>query len=348
MDIYPYKFTPIYQERIWGGRNLARLFGRELPEDKTIGESWELADLAEGTSVVANGPLAGRTLTELTRQLGPALLGGDANGPLTGMPSSDAGKMPATREGETPSPRGRFPLLLKYLDAEATLSLQVHPDAEAARLIGGGAAPKTECWYVLESRGGFLYKGLRPGVTPETFREAIRSGEVEPLLQRFDVAAGDFHYLPAGTVHALGAGVVVAEVQTPSDTTYRVTDWGRGRRIHVEEAMQCIGFGGALGAPPGAAGDALVSSEHFRLTRRRCRAGESLAFVHGVCAAIMLLEGAMALSHAGAAERAVQLAAGDTCLLPAGLPSAEGKALVDSVLLEISPGLHRDPATPGG
>jgi mannose-6-phosphate isomerase len=323
MDAYPYKFAPIYQERIWGGRNLARVFARTLPEGKPIGESWELADLAQGASVVSNGPLAGKTITELTRELGPALLG-------------------AAR----PMPDGRFPLLLKYLDAEETLSLQVHPDAEAARLLGGDAALKTECWYVLESRGGFLYKGLRPGVTPEQFREALAGDRAADLLMRYEVAASDFHYLPAGTVHALGSGVLAAEIQTPSDTTYRVSDWGRGRQTHVEQAMQCIHFEGAANEPDaeagsagaGAGGGPLVSNEWFTVARRRGRGGERFAFPPGVCTAVMVLQGSIELSHAGRAEPAVGLAAGDTALLPASLESARGRAIGDMMLLNIGVG----------
>ena len=152
MELYPYKFNPIYVEKIWGGRSLHRLYGRDLPRGKLIGESWELADLAVGVSVVSNDPQAAATLTELTRQLGPALLGGCP-----------------------PMPDGRFPLLLKLLDANDILSLQVHPDAEAVGRIGGDAALKTECWYVVESREGFIYKGVKAGVTAGQFRAAIES-----------------------------------------------------------------------------------------------------------------------------------------------------------------------------
>ena len=237
MDLYPLTFRPVYKETIWGGRNLDRLFGRDLPAGKLIGESWELADLDQGVSVAANeGSLKGQTLTDLTRNLGSQLLGGAA-------PTAD----------------GRFPLLLKFLDANDTLSLQVHPDRQAVAAIPG-AALKTECWYVLESRGGFIYKGVQPGVTAAMFRRAVADNMVAELLQRFDVAEGDFHYLPAGTVHALGKGVVVAEVQTPSDTTYRVTDWGRGREIHVEQSMQCIRFDQECDAP-GANGPTLLATE---------------------------------------------------------------------------------------
>ena len=308
MESYPYKFVPIYKEKIWGGRNLQRLFGRLLPAGKAIGESWELADLVEGVSRVANGPAAGTTLTDLTSQLGPRLLG-------------------CCR----PTPDGRFPLLLKLLDANDKLSLQVHPDADAVQAIGGDAAAKTECWYVIESRDGMIYKGVLPGATAEQFRGAIENNTVEQFVKAWRVAAGDFHYLPAGTVHALGAGVVVAEVQTPSDITYRVTDWGRGREIHVERSMQCIHFTQASGfteadtVAPGAQGDTLLDTEFFTVTRREAAAGKPAALPAGRCAAVMMLSAKTPaeIRHAGAAEPATEVSAGDTVLVPACLEHPE-------------------------
>jgi len=302
MEAYPFKFTPIYKEKIWGGRNLERLFVRPLPDGKPIGESWELADLAEGVSRVSNGPAAGTSLTDLTRQLGQRLLG-----------------------KARPMPDGRFPLLLKLLDANDILSLQVHPDAEAVRRIGPPAALKTECWYILESREGMIYKGVLPGVSSEQFRKAIETDAVEKLVKRYDVRTGDFHYLPAGTVHALGAGVVIAEVQTPSDTTYRVTDWGRGREIHVERSMQCIHFAPADDNAPGAGGEMLLRTEFFNVAHRKAAGGGAVALPAGRCTALMMLraEEPATVRHAGPAEPAVAARAGDTVLLPACLQDAE-------------------------
>ena len=305
MDVYPLKFEPIYLEKIWGGRNLQRLFARELPEGQAIGESWELADLAEGVSVVANGPDAGTTLTELTARLGPRLLGGAAA-----------------------MPDGRFPLLLKLLDANDILSLQVHPDAGAVAAIGGDAALKTECWYICESRDGIIYKGCLPDVDADAFRSAIETDTVEQVVRRYDVAGGDFHYLPAGTVHALGAGVVVAEVQTPSDTTYRVTDWGRGREIHVDRSMQCIHFEPADEEPPGAAGETLLVTEFFTVARRVLVGGGRQSCPAGRCTALMFLEAdeGATVRHAGDVEPAVSVRAGDTVLLPAALEAPAVRA----------------------
>lgn len=302
METYPYKFAPIYKEKIWGGRNLERLFGRELPAGRPIGESWELADLAEGVNQVSNGPACGTALTDLTRQLGSRLLGG----------------APAMADG-------RFPLLLKLLDANDILSLQVHPDAAAVEAIGGDAALKTECWYILESRDGMIYKGVLPGVSADQFRQGIEADTVDKLVKPCSVAAGDFHYLPAGTVHALGAGVVVAEVQTPSDTTYRVTDWGRGREIHIDRSMQCIHFTEADDEAPGAGGETLLKTEFFTVAHRKARAGEAATIPAGRCVALMMLEtqGLAEVRHAGPVEPAVAVHAGDTILIPACLDSPE-------------------------
>ena len=317
MAAYPYKFEPIYKERIWGGRNIERLFARSLPAVGTIGESWELAYLAEGVSVVANGPSAGMTLADLTCKCGPELLG-------------------AARQLQN----GRFPLLLKYLDANDRLSLQVHPDAEAAASIGAGAVPKAECWYVLESRGlivdeqtkgkisrvmgrpgSVVYKGLKPGVTAEQFRRAAlgMGDSIESLVRQKEVRAGDFLYLPAGMVHALGAGMVVAEVQTPSDTTYRVTDWGRGRETHLSESLKCIRFDDPDAPPPGAAGETLVATEFFTVAIRSAEGSAILP--GGRCAALMFLEGAggATIRHGGKVEPATTVRSGDTVLLPAAL-----------------------------
>jgi len=313
MQTYPYKFEPIYVEKIWGGRNLERLFGRSLPEGKLIGESWELADLSEGVSAVANGPAAGTGLTDLTRQLGERLLGG----------------APAM-------PDGRFPLLLKLLDANDILSLQVHPDAEAVGRIGPEAALKTECWYILESRDGMIYKGVLPGVKASEFRRAIETDTCGKVVKEYRVAAGDFHYLPAGTVHALGAGVVVAEVQTPSDTTYRVTDWGRGREIHVERSMECIHFAPADDAAPGANGETLLVTEFFTVARRQAEAGSRTALPAGRCVAIMMLAGDAQVCWDGDVEPAVTANPGDTVLVPACLTRVEIAAGTGCSWLEVT------------
>ena len=298
MDVYPYKMVPLLKEKIWGGRNLERLYRKPLPAGVPIGEAWELADLPEGSSTVANGPQAGRTLGALIAAAGEALMG-----------------------PTPPGPDGRFPLLLKLLDAADNLSVQVHPDERAVGEIPG-AALKTECWYVLASQGGTIYKGVKPGVTARDLRAALATDDVADLLVRCEVREGDFHYLPAGTVHALGAGVVVAEVQTPSDTTYRVSDWGRGREVHVERAMQCIRFD-ATGEPiPGAAGECLLKTGYFHVFLRSLAGGARPIRGDGRPAAWMMLHGGGEV-RTDSPEPRVNLAAGDTVLLPAALGDGE-------------------------
>jgi len=228
----PLTFVPILKEKVWGGRALQR-WGRTLPDGAFIGESWELVDLdatspsggggAAAVSVVAEGPHCGATIHDLLRRCGPAILGADATSPRD-------------RPGER-----RFPLLCKLLDAREPLSVQTHP-SPAYAAAHPDAHLKTETWFVLEAEpDAAIYAGLAPGVQTEDLPAAAARGTIEPLLRRLPVRAGDCVHLPSGVLHALGAGVVVAEVQTPSDTTFRLYDWGRpGRQMHIEQCMACI------------------------------------------------------------------------------------------------------------
>ncbi|MBS3821454.1 MAG: class I mannose-6-phosphate isomerase, partial [Phycisphaerae bacterium] len=304
---------PIYKEKIWGGRNLQRLFDRDLPPQVPIGESWELADLHEGVSIVANGPTEGRTLTDVTAELGETLLG-----------------------RSRPMPNGRFPLLLKILDATDILSLQVHPDDAVAKRIPD-ADPKTECWYILESRDGYIYKGMDGEVSPEAFRKAIESDSVAQYVRRIDLQDGDFHFLPAGTVHAIGPGLVIAEVQTPSDTTYRVTDWGRGREIHVERSMECIHFEPASDEAPGADGETLLVTDYFTVAKRTAGANTCIRLPGDHCSVVMFLEAdGVTICHDGEVEPHVSARAGDTVLLPAALSGARLSTTGGASWLEIT------------
>ena len=292
MNVYPYKMAPIFKEKIWGGRTLERLFDKPLPAGKPIGESWELADLSAGRSTIANGSHQGRTIRQILMREREAVL------------------------GSTPLTDGQFPLLLKLLDARQNLGVQVHPDAEAVKAIPD-AALKTECWYVLASDGGTIYKGVRPGVTAADFRAALDAGNVAELLVPFEAVVGDFHYLPAGTAHALGAGVVVAEIQTPSDTTYRVFDWNRGREIHIERAMQCIHFAPPSPTVPGQGGECLLQTEYFQVYLRRTAPGVR-KLTEGRCVAWMILSGRGRV-RADGSDGTVDFAPGYTLLLAAAL-----------------------------
>jgi mannose-6-phosphate isomerase len=222
--LYPFTFEPIYKERVWGGHRLAELYGRALPSSARIGESWEISDRPGDESVIANGPLAGRTLRWLMTEHGRELLG-------SAHAAAD----------------GRFPILCKILDARDRLSLQVHPPSHMAAALGG--EPKTEMWYIAEAdANAHLFVGLRRGVTREMFADKVARGDVAECFHRIPVHAGDTMFLPSGRVHAIGAGLVIFEIQQNSDTTYRVFDWNRSgldgqpRELHVEQSMASIDF----------------------------------------------------------------------------------------------------------
>lgn len=224
---YPLTFKPLYMQRVWGGRTLSTRFGRTLPEGQ-IGESWDLVDRPDAVSEVLNGPLQGWTLHALWQEL-PHWFGAPAVEPPT-----------------FPRPE-RFPLLIKLLDCRERLSVQVHPDEAAAALLGGEA--KSELWVFLEtSPEAEIFAGLKAGVTPERLRQALTKGgaEVVPLLNRLEPTPGDVLFVPAGCLHAIGAGVLLAEVQQNSDTTFRVYDWdrtsqnGQPRPLHTEASLACV------------------------------------------------------------------------------------------------------------
>jgi mannose-6-phosphate isomerase len=223
MTLYPLTFRPILKERVWGGRNLERLYHKPLPPGAPIGESWEISDRPGDASVIANGPLAGRDLRWLMENHAGELL------------------------GERHRAVQRFPLLIKILDAHEKLSLQVHPPAARAAELGG--EPKTEMWYVAEAvPGAELFVGLKRGVTRAGFEAKIGDGTVADCFQRLTVEKGDVMFLPSGRVHALGAGLVIFEIQQNSDTTYRVFDWnrtgldGKPRELHVPQSLASIDF----------------------------------------------------------------------------------------------------------
>ncbi|MBN1346238.1 MAG: class I mannose-6-phosphate isomerase [Phycisphaerae bacterium] len=309
MSTYPLLMEPVLLPKIWGGRNLERVFGRALPPGEKIGESWEVTDLPQGVSTVAAGPDAGRSLHDLVEAWGPRLV------------------------GPVPLVEGRFPLLIKFLDAEDVLSVQVHPDEAACRQLGGDARVKHEAWYVIETRGdAAIYAGLKIGATREAFQAAVTDGAVERTLQRIPVKAGDCYYLPSGTVHALGAGVLVAEVQTPSDTTYRVFDWnrlgddGKPRKLHVQEAITCIHFGEAppTQQPRRHEADAWTTTTRLaacpRFVMDKVHAVEGFEKKLDVDQMLiwMILEGQCRLTTTGLTEP-VLLKGGQTVILPAEL-----------------------------
>jgi len=324
MKPYPILLEPILKQRIWGGRELARL-GKRLPEGEPIGESWEVADLPadieDGRSVIANGPLAGKTLRQAIAEHRPAIMG--------------TAKL--TEEGG-------FPLLVKYLDARRNLSVQVHPTAEYVSRHPE-AHLKSEAWVIIEADpGAVIYKGVKPNLTAEQFAGHIRSDEVAGDLVAVPVKAGDCHYLPSGTCHALGTGIIVAEIQTPSDTTFRVYDWGRsGRQLHIEQALECIDFGLAPAEASVTAGpievdglrtSLLVETEYFTVERVEALRAVMLPVVTDDMPVIWMVLAGEGRLRGGGIE--VHLAAGTTALLPAALADGRGQLGPECAMLRVT------------
>lgn len=327
MDLYPLTFRPIFQPRIWGGRALECVLGKPLPSGEAIGESWELCGLETDQSVVRSGPAQGRTLAQIVREWGPELL------------------------GEVSLFEGRFPLLLKFLDAQQTLSVQVHPDAATAARLGGAVRVKHEAWYIIDAAAdACIYRGFRPGVTASEVRDALAEGRVVTLLNRIPVRKGQCYYLPSGTVHALGAGVLVAEVQTPSDVTYRLYDWdrldaltGRSRELHVDEALACISWQPRdyheevvqHVASVWTTETQLIRSEAFAVDRVRMVEGVEQEIVLDGFVVWMMLEGRSSVTCPGFSAP-FEFTRGDTVLIPAGLKSARIRTESPCLWLEVS------------
>ena len=342
-QIYPLAFEPVFKDYIWGGRNLETKLGRALPPG-TVAESWEVAAHPNGQTKVAAGPLSGYTLAALQARLGERLLGQAAD-------------------------TANFPLLIKLLDANRWLSVQVHPDDAYAREHAGELG-KTELWIILHAEpGAEVIYGLKDGVTREQFAQAAANGAIEHMLHRVSIRSGDAVYVPAGTVHALGPGAIVAEIQQNSDTTYRLYDWGRSgadgqsRPLHVQQALDVIDWRVVepeIAPPPvlsspdgwvreilsdlrtigGAASDlraadgAATACPFFQVERLTGRPG---AVWSDICAGDAFqiwaaLSGSATLHWAGAP---VELRAVSWLLLPAALGAFELRSETDCTLLRI-------------
>jgi mannose-6-phosphate isomerase len=301
----PLLFAPIYRRYIWGGRRFAAAFGRPLPAGDDYAESWELVDRGDDQSVVRAGPLAGRTLGELVRGHGVELFGR--------------------------SPARVFPLLFKFLDANRVLSVQVHPDDARAARLDPPDRGKTEAWYVVAAEpGSQIYAGLREGVDQAALATAIRAGTCESVLHSFAPVAGDCIFIPAGTVHAIGAGLLVAEIQQSSDVTYRLFDWNRTgpdgtpRPLHVEAGVEAVTRLGPVDPvrPEVSADPAvrrLVACEYFALDEVR-PASSWRCGGDDRCHFLAVLEGETRLPDHW---RLPPVAAGDCVLLPAAAGEQE-------------------------
>jgi mannose-6-phosphate isomerase len=324
-SLYPLRFEPIFKSMLWGGRRLPELVRQDWPGSQPIGEVWLVSDVDGNVSVVRNGPWRGMTLRELLQQEAELILG--------------------VHQHQWQK-SGQFPLLLKFIDAQRELSVQVHPDDEHAARRGAGQRGKTEAWVVLDRHPerSRIYAGLRPGVTEVSFRQALEQGRLADALHHFVPQIGDCLFLPAGTVHALGAELLVFEIQQTSDITYRLYDWdrvdpvtGQPRPLHIAEGLSCIDWSRGPCHPVQPAvivqgslqREGLIHCRYFTLERWtvfRTTAMEGQAR----CRILVALKGTAALEWNGQTE---SLTAGDVLLLPAALENLHLSTLSESVTL---------------
>jgi mannose-6-phosphate isomerase len=295
----PLTFKPIFMERMWGGRRLESEFGKKLPPNIKIGESWEIVDRPEAQSIVRNGPLRGKTLHELWTQDRQLIFGNVVSS-------------------------ARFPLLIKLLDAQENLSLQVHPPERIATKLD--SEPKTEAWYVAAAEpGAQLFVGLREVVSRAKFEEELRAGAVAEHVHTIQVEPGDAMFLPAGRLHAVGAGNLLVEIQQNSDTTYRVFDWnrvddkGKPRQLHVEQAFQCIDFNDVAPKLIKRKGELLVQHELFEIQKWGLASPRQVA-PRGQFAIVCCLAGKLRCAD-------VDLAPGEFFLVPAQLEDRQLKPI---------------------
>jgi len=299
----PLTFEPIFKENLWGGRRLPEFLNRPAPHDKPIGEAWMLSDVEGSLSVIRDGPHAGRTLRELLAEFPREILGG---------------------------PGERFPLLLKFIDARQELSVQVHPnDEQAVRLEGPGQRGKTEAWVILDADPATsrIYAGFREGMTADAFRAAMATKRVPETLHSYTPSVGDCVFLRAGTVHAIGANILLFEVQQTSDITYRLYDWDRvdaktkqPRELHIDKALACSNFAAGPCHPvPAATQGELVGCEYFTLHRHTNQEAFRVG-ANGECRVIVGVAGRGELRWK--AERR-PLGVGSVVLLPAVVGACE-------------------------
>ncbi|MGE3803511.1 MAG: type I phosphomannose isomerase catalytic subunit [Gemmataceae bacterium] len=306
----PLCFESFLRPMVWGGRRLAHTLGKTLPTSESYGEAWEISDHELHRSVVASGPWAGRDLRELMKEERQPLLG----------PAADRFQ--------------QFPWLIKFLDARDWLSVQVHPDDQAVKQLWPGEGGKTEVWFVLAAApGSRIYAGLQPGVDADKLRAALKNGTIVDCLHSFSPTAGDCIFLPAGTVHAVGGGVLLAEVQQTSDATFRLFDWnrvdaqGKSRQLHVEQALSCIDWNRGKVFPIQISRFAARNQESHRQPLVGCRYFE-LEYVQTTEPLALggknRLQAAIVIGGKGTwADSGVELNVGQTWLLPAQAPVLE-------------------------
>jgi mannose-6-phosphate isomerase len=309
--VEPITFKPLYMQRVWGGRELERVYGRELPDTvQPYGESWEIVDRPNEQSIVDEGALAGTSLHELWITRREEIFG-------TGYDSHP-----------------RFPILIKILDARDDLSIQVHPPLDRAEELGG--EPKTEMWFIADCEpGAKLYVGLKRGVSRADFEQAVADGSVAACVHAIAPKPGDSIFIPSGRLHAIGAGFLIHEIQQNSDTTYRVFDWnrkgldGRPRELHVAQSLASIDFEDFEPEMDKPSGNNLASCPYFKTDRMFLKAGETTANpVAGKFSILSVVDGVLE------SESGRRLPQGCFLLLPRD--AAPLRAVEESIVLQVT------------
>ena len=317
MKPYPICFRPLLKRTIWGGSRLGQILNKPIGAESDYAESWELVDHGDDQSIVDGGPLTGRSLAELIRDDSSWLLG----------------------DGVAVS---QFPLLLKYLDCNRVLSVQVHPDDEYGARMRPPDLGKTEAWYIVQAQPeSLVYAGLRAGVDRRALAGAMEAGKTDEVLHSFHPKPGDCLFIPAGTVHALGAGLLVAEIQQSSDTTFRLFDWnrlgddGEPRQLHVDQALEVTDYRSGPVQPRhsdrAASGwQELVECDKFVL--QSLESGSASLAGDGKFHIVTVPRGTASVSIG---EELMTLATGQSVLFPAAMDQVELSVDPDSTLLRV-------------
>lgn len=315
----PLRFRPVLKQTIWGGRRLGRTLCKPIGEASNYAESWEVVDHGSDQSVVDGGPHDGMTLAAMLDQFRAEMLGAESDWK-------------------------NFPLLLKYLDCNRVLSVQVHPDDAYAAKMPKPDLGKTEAWYIVDAtEDALIYAGLKPGVDRQSLGTAIEAGQTELVLHSFHPAPGDVVFIPAGTVHALGAGLLVAEIQQSSDTTFRLFDWnrtdaaGNARQLHLEQGLEVTDYD--RGPIQASRADALIDGKQ---TLVQCEKFTLSAIMSGVDRVgdedrfeILTVPSGKASLDIGGQRQTIDT--GQTVLLPASCPDGTITPAADSVVLMMTP-----------
>lgn len=316
MGLYPLRFNPLFQEYLWGGRRLGTDLNKPIGDGPTYAESWEIVDHGDYQSIVKAGDYAGKTLGQLVDENGTELLGAKVVKEINDTSRPD-------------NLVNRFPLLFKFLDANKNLSVQVHPDDKMGATLAKPDLGKTEAWLVMDAQpGAKVYAGLNSGVTRGDLKKAIESNTAESVLHSFEPKAGDCIFIPAGTVHALGEGLLIAEIQQCSNTTFRLYDWGRvdkdgqPRELHIEQGIEATDFSrGPVNAqvptPIDESTEGIVACDQFKLHRVTLSAERTFA-TDDSFKMIAVTQGSLSIVNDPCDS---PLQRGETCLIPASMES---------------------------